>query len=287
MGVRDVIWDRDRILHKPTIRPWKHRLARTGVASGTRGCGWGIGVRVVIVAAALVSGARGQEAGNAESLVVVPLHVHVLKAEGMEDIDCVLSDADLDRIVAKVNQVWRPAGVYFREASRRRETAAGLEAYRALRERLGEREMPLGRYRRLVPRETLTDDGLHVYYVHRLPVNGVYLGQRVAMVQETAALREVAGGIDEPLPRVTSHEIGHALGLPHRQDRTNLMASGTTGTSLNEAEVEKAHGDAAEVPGARSLDGIRSQARLARERGDESEAIEMEAFLEELGRDGG
>ncbi|MEI7821499.1 MAG: matrixin family metalloprotease, partial [Verrucomicrobiota bacterium] len=45
---------------------------------------------------------------------------------------------------------------------------------------------------------------------------------------------------DEPLPRVTSHEIGHALSLSHRQDRTNLMASGTTGFSLNDTEVKAA-----------------------------------------------
>jgi predicted Zn-dependent protease len=55
-------------------------------------------------------------------------------------------------------------------------------------------------------------------------------------------LREVPGGLDEPLPRVTSHEIGHALGLEHRQDTTNLMQSGTTGFSLNEAEIATARG---------------------------------------------
>jgi hypothetical protein len=30
------------------------------------------------------------------------------------------------------------------------------------------------------------------------------------------------------------------MGLPHRQARTNLMASGTTGTSLNEEEIHTA-----------------------------------------------
>lgn len=45
--------------------------------------------------------------------------------------------------------------------------------------------------------------------------------------------------LDEPLPRVTSHEIGHAFTLPHRQDTINLMASGTTGWSVNDAEVAR------------------------------------------------
>ena len=78
----------------------------------------------------------------------------------------------------------------------------------------------------------------------RLPVNGVYLGDDFALVKETASSAQVEGGIDEPIPRVTAHELGHALGLPHRQDRTNLLASGTTGITFNEAEVKTAQGNA-------------------------------------------
>jgi hypothetical protein len=37
--------------------------------------------------------------------------------------------------------------------------------------------------------------------------------------------------------RTTAHEIGHQLGLPHRQNTTNLLASGTTGWTLNAAEI--------------------------------------------------
>jgi hypothetical protein len=67
-------------------------------------------------------------------------------------------------------------------------------------------------------------------------------------VKDTAKLKEVPGGLDEPLPRVTSHEIGHALGLKHRQGTTNLMQSGTTSFSLNEAEIAIARKQAQEYP---------------------------------------
>ena len=106
------------------------------------------------------------------------------------------------------------------------------------------RPVPAARPRRVAARAT----GMDVYYIHKFAVNGVYLGDRMAFVQETARLRPVPGGIDEPLPRVTAHELGHALGLPHRQDRTNLLASGTTGTTLNEAEVARSREKARSIP---------------------------------------
>jgi hypothetical protein len=81
-----------------------------------------------------------------------------------------------------------------------------------------------------------------------MSVNGVYMARDAIFVQDSARLETVPGGIDEPLPRVTSHEIAHGLGLPHRQARTNLMASGTTGTSLNAAEIETARHTAYRLP---------------------------------------
>ncbi len=103
-------------------------------------------------------------------------------------------------------------------------------------------------YRALIPAKTREFPGFRVYYIHQFDVNGIYYGRREAMVKETARLRKVPGGIDEPLPRVTSHELGHGLTLPHRQDNTNLMASGTSGTTFNEAEVAQAREAAKALP---------------------------------------
>ena len=176
-----------------------------------------------------------------DQFLVIPLRIHVLKSKDLPEVDCGLSDADVSRIVGKVNAVWRPAGIHFGLESIVREQAAAQEKFRLARDLdAGEQGARLGLFRLLLPEATRKFDGLHVYYIHKCSVNGVFMGDDFAIVQETAKLREVEGGIDEPLPRVTAHELGHALGLAHRQDRTNLLASGTTGTSLNLAEIDRA-----------------------------------------------
>ena len=207
-----------------------------------------------LLIASLVGAARAAEPSPdvtqpppPDQFVIVPLRVHVLTAAESE-IDCKLADADVERIIRKANRIWHVAGVHFGLESIVREPAARVDQFRRIREELG--AAPLGLFRILRPDDTRAFDGLHVYYVHQLPVNGVYMGEDYSIVQETAKLREVEGGMDEPVPRVTGHELGHALGLPHRQNRTNLMASGTTGTLLNEAEVKVARGKALKTKGA-------------------------------------
>ena len=101
------------------------------------------------------------------------------------------------------------------------------------------------RVKSMIPKERLSAKAIDICYVKEVKPNGFYYGEPI-VVKDTATLKEVPGGLDEPLPRVTSHEIGHALGLKHRQDTTNLMQSGTTGFSLNEAEITTARAKAME-----------------------------------------
>jgi dienelactone hydrolase len=104
----------------------------------------------------------------------------------------------------------------------------------------------------LRPEATKDTNLLHLYYVKRLSVNGAYLGEAM-FVKDTAALREVPGGIDEPLPRVSSHEIGHAFTLQHCSNEQHLMFRGTTGTNLDEGEIKQARAAAGNIPWIRRL----------------------------------
>jgi hypothetical protein len=137
-------------------------------------------------------------------------------------------------VLGKINGIWKQAGIQFWAESILSEEAAAQELYASLGENRTE-----GHLRLVRPKGSLSTEAFHLYYLRRMRPNGICLNAspQLLFVKDTAELDPVPGGIDEPLPRVSAHEIGHALGLPHRQAVFNLMASGTTGTSLNEEEV--------------------------------------------------
>ncbi len=164
-----------------------------------------------------------------EDYLVASIRVHLLASPNEPALCTTLIASDIERIVGKVNRVWSQAGLCFTVESVIREEPAPAEPPKDAENLRG-----LLRY---MPSATYRADLFNVYYVKQLNVNGVFLGKAI-FVKDTASLRRVEGGIDEPLPRVTSHELGHAVGLAHRQDTYNLMASGTTGTTLNAAEIE-------------------------------------------------
>ena len=215
-----------------------------------------------------------------ESFLVLPLRLHVLRATDLPEVDCALTDADLARILTKVNRIWHNAGIHWGLETVVREPAARQDKFKLARDLDGPRNLAI--YRMLLPEESRKFDGLHVYYLHKFSVNGVWMGSDYALVQETAKLREVEGGVDEPIPRVTAHELGHALGLPHRQDRTNLLASGTTGTLLNAHEVEVARGRAETLPGSMTVAVLKKKAAEAESGNDKLFARRLWNWLGEV-----
>ena len=180
---------------------------------------WRLAGGVLAIFVALLTALRAEDLAP----LTVPVRVHLMQSEQEPAMNTTLTEADVTRIFTKVNKVWAAAGICFvvESVGVTRMAAAGGA----------------------MPRERLLKGGLNVCYVKDMEQNGFWSGQ-LALVKDTAWLKKVPGGLDEPIPRVTAHELGHALGLPHRQDVTNLMASGTTGFSLNEEEVAKARGAA-------------------------------------------
>jgi hypothetical protein len=216
-----------------------------------------------------------------DEFLVIPLRVHILTSSDLPDVNCALTDADIHRILGKINGIWQQAGVHWGLESLVKEPAAKQERFKLALERVDPDEQ-LGVFPLLAPEETWLREGMNVYYVHRFAVNGIYLGNRMAFIQEKAQLLSVPGGIDEPIPRVTAHELGHALGLPHRQDRTNLLASGNNGTTLNEAEVARARSKARAMTGSLTVPDLRKKAEEAVAHGETAEARRLLTWLAEI-----
>ncbi len=194
--------------------------------------------------------------------LIVPLRVHLLSSEDTPALQTTFTEADLARVLPKMNRVWAQAGIQFRIESVVREAALPRD-HPDVR---NPRDLP-GR----MPRASRASTAFDVYFVKQLDVNGFYTPRGI-FVQDTAALHRVAGGIDEPIPRVTAHELGHALSLPHRQDTTNLMASGTTGTLLNAAEIQQARAAARKIVWIESAPALRQRADALAAAGQAAEA---------------
>jgi hypothetical protein len=163
---------------------------------------------------------------------IVPVRVHLLRDTVATAAGTTLTNDDIARIFKKANGIWHAAGVHLRVESvvSEKPVSLGENEHKA--------EMPIEALLALRPVETRPVGMFHVYYIGAMAPNGIFMRRDGIFVKETARLQKVPGGIDEPLPRVSAHELGHGMGLPHRQNITNLMASGTTGTSLNDAEIE-------------------------------------------------
>ena len=188
---------------------------------------------------ATLANAYSEESLSA-SLPIISLlvRVHLVQSETIPEMHTTLVEEDIRRIFVKVNSVWAQAGIQFEI-----ESIGQTQAVLPMVEARGKPEF--AQVKASLPKERLGQTALDICYVKKVVPNGFFY-EELIVVKDTASLKEVNGGLDEPLPRVTSHEIGHALGLQHRQDMTNLMASGTTGFSLNEAEVALARGKAKE-----------------------------------------
>ncbi|MSR43570.1 MAG: Matrixin [Pedosphaera sp.] len=201
--------------------------------------------------------------------LVVPVRIHLLSAKEVPALHTTLVEADIQRILGKVNKVWAAAGIHFSLESVQREEAARQDLY--------DKEVAktdLAWVKRHYSEKPRITNAFNVYYIKQFGVNGVYFPEAI-FVKDTASLRKVENGLDEPLPRVTSHELGHALSLPHRQNVTNLMASGTSGFALSADEIQRARAAAGNFRWIKPAGTLFAEAGRHFDQGQKAEALKI------------
>lgn len=204
-----------------------------------------------------------------DDFLIAPLRVHLLSASNAPNIHTTLKETDLTRILGKINGIWSQAGITFHLESLVREEAVNQQ----LNPVLGTPN-DLRLLLALRPEATRDTNLFHLYYVKSFTANGVYLGEAM-FVKDTASLRQVPGGIDEPIPRVSSHELGHALTLMHHTNDFHLLARGTTGTNFDAAEIKQARAAAEQLPWVRRASDVWKQAEESRRSKRETTAKEL------------
>ena len=197
---------------------------------------------MLVSVACTTYGAERPQKFQFEDFLLAPLRVHLLSASNAPNVHTTLKETDLTRILGKINGIWSQAGITFHLESLVREEAVNQQ----LNPLLGTPD-DLRRLLALRPEATRATNLFHLYYIKSFSANGVYLGEAM-FVKDTASLRKVPGGIDEPLPRVSSHELGHALTLMHHTNDFHLLARGTTGTNFDAAEIRQARAAAEQLP---------------------------------------
>jgi hypothetical protein len=219
------------------------------------------------------------DAPAADQFLIVPLRIHILKTPGLELADCKLENGDVERVIRKLNTIWRKAAIVFGIESIVHERAAQQDRFQLIVQ-LNDGQIGLREFQLLLPRPSRVFDGAHAYFFHTLPFNGAYLGEELAIVQEGAELKPVAGGIDDPMARVLGHSFGAMFGLRQREEPpTSLLAMGTTGCDLDSGEIDRARRVARTIKGVLTVADARKAAESAQAAGRADQAKLLRSWL--------
>ena len=164
--------------------------------------------------------------------LVIPVRIHLLQSSQYPVLQSAITEPTIRSLWAEVDSIWSIARIRFEIRS-----IASLTALNVPPKRLFQRDRNW--VKSAIPMTKLHGDALDLCFVHEMGPNGFYYGEPV-VVSETPSAYKVRGGASDRVARVIAHELGHALTLQHRDPKTALMASGSTGIDLNEREIQSA-----------------------------------------------
>lgn len=174
-------------------------------------------------------------------LITLKVRAHLVQSATNPRLQTTLTEKEIRATFEEVNAIWSPAGIRFEL-----EAVASLRALDLAPKRwfIKDRDW----VKSAIPTNQFSPTAIDVCFVKDMGPNGFFYGEPV-VVCENPEFHKVSGGTDNVVARVTAHELGHVLFLQHRQERTNLMASGKNGVLLNEQEIKAARKRALEILG--------------------------------------
>ncbi|WP_395731198.1 hypothetical protein [Prosthecobacter sp.] len=174
-------------------------------------------------------------------LIHLRVRVHLMQSNMNQRLQTTLTEMEARAIFEEVNDIWSQAGIRFEL-----EAVDSLQALDLAPKKWFIKDRNW--VKSAIPTNQFSPTAIDVCFVKDMGPNGFFYGEPV-VVCETPEFHKVSGGADNPVARVTAHELGHVLFLQHRQERTNLMASGKNGVSLNPQEIKDARKRALEILG--------------------------------------
>ena len=174
-------------------------------------------------------------------LIHLRVRVHLMQSITNPRLQTTLTENEARAIFDEVNDIWAQAGIRFEL-----EAIDSLQALDLASKRwyIKDRDW----VKKAIPTDQFSPTAIDMCFVKDMGPNGFFYGEPV-VVCENPEFHKVSGGAANPVARVTAHELGHVLFLQHRQERTNLMASGKNGISLNAQEIKDARKRALEILG--------------------------------------
>ena len=173
------------------------------------------------------------------SPISLKIRVHLMRSVANPRLQTTLTDAEVRAILDEVNIIWSPAAIRFEL-----ESVKPLQALETAPKRWFIKDRNW--VKAAIPTQQFSPTAIDVCFVKDMGPNGFFYGEPVVVCQNPE-YHKVSGGSANAVARVTAHELGHVLFLQHRQERTNLMASGKNGVALNQQEIRDARKRALEL----------------------------------------